>query len=125
MSAQYFPVLLLFLVGIGFAAAALIINALLGPKRSSGDPDLPDSRWTPFECGHDPVQPDNRRRISVKFYLVAVLFVLFDLEVVLLYPWAVKAPELGMFGFVELALFMVSLLVGLVYAWKKGALEWR
>ena len=125
MSAQYFPILLFLVLCAGFAAVMLGLNAILGPKRPNTDKSLPPDKWLPFECGEDAVQTDNQRRVSVKFYLVAILFVLFDLEVVLLYPWAVKARDLGLFGFFELTLFMSSLLIGLVFAWKKGALEWR
>lgn len=125
MAQIYVPVLLLLAAAIAFTGVMLLLNRILGPKRSHTDPELPAARWIPFECGHDPVQEDNRQRISVKFYLVAILFVLFDLEVVLLYPWAVAARDLGIFGFVELLAFVATLLIGLLYAWKKGALEWR
>ena len=123
MTAQYLPVLMVLLGAVGFMAVMLGINALLGPKRALAD--MPAVKLEPFECGSPPLQTDNRRRTAVKFYLVAILFVMFDLETVLLYPWAVLYRELGLFGFVELLVFMISLVVGLAYAWKKGALEWR
>ena len=123
MTAQYLPVLMVTLGAMGFMAVMLGINAMLGPKRKNAD--MPAVMLEPFECGSPPLQVDNRRRTAVKFYLVALLFVMFDLETVLLYPWAVLYKELGLFGFVELAVFMISLVVGLAYAWRKGALEWR
>ena len=121
MTAQYLPVLLALLGSMAFVGVMLGLNAMLGPKRA------PDGsiKFEPFECGSPPLQTNNRRRTAVKFYLVAVLFVMFDLEAVLLYPWAVLYRELGVFGLVELAVFLVSLVVGLAYVWRKGALEWR
>ena len=120
MTAQYLPVLLAVIGAAGFMAVMLLLNKWLGPK-----PRHAAVMGTPFECGSPMLQADNRRRISVKYYLVALLFVMFDLEAVLLYPWAVLCQELGWFGFVELLVFMVSLVVGLVYVWRKGALEWQ
>jgi NADH-quinone oxidoreductase subunit A len=123
MTAQYLPVLLVVLGAAGFMAVMLGINYLLGPKPNPAQ--SPAVKLEPFECGIEPLQSDNRRRTSVKFYMVAILFVMFDLETVLLYPWAVLYRELGVFGFVELLVFLISLVVGLFYAWRKGALEWR
>ncbi len=120
MTLQYLPVLLAILGAVGFMAVMLFLNAWLGPK-----PKHAPIMDTPFECGSPMLQIDNRRRISVKYYLVALLFVMFDLETVLLYPWAVLYRELGWFGLAELLVFMLSLVVGLVYVWRKGALEWR
>lgn len=120
---HYLPVLAMVVAAFGVAAAMLGINALLGPKRRAADG--PAVKLEPFECGSVPIQVDNRRRVSVKFYLVAILFVMFDLEAVLLYPWAVVYRDLGWFGFAELLAFMLSVVVGLAYAWRKGGLEWR
>lgn len=120
---NYLPILLTLLTAFGFAATMLGINALLGPKRKPTE--VPAVKLEPFECGSVPIQVNNRRRISVKFYLVAILFVMFDLETVLLYPWAVVYRELGWFGYAELLVFLVSVVVGLAYAWRKGGLEWR
>jgi len=122
---QYVPIALITLASLGVSAGMYVGNWILGPKRSPSDKSLPASRWEPFECGTVQLQKDNWRRVSPKFYLLAILFVLFDLEVALLYPWASIGKELGVFGFVELVLFLLSLLVGLLYAWKKGGLEWR
>ncbi len=121
MTAQYLPVLFALIGSAGFMAVMLGLNALLGPKR----PPDGSVKFEPFECGSPPLQTDNQRRTSVKYYLVAILFVMFDLEAVLLYPWAVLYRELGVFGLVELCVFMISLVVGLAYVWRKGALEWQ
>jgi NADH-quinone oxidoreductase subunit A len=102
----------------GFAWFALLLTHLLGPKKY--DPIKQDT----YECGVDYVG-DSRARFSVKFYLVAVLFVLFDLEVVFMYPWAVNFRQLGAFGLATMGIFLVLLFVGLLYEWKKGALEWE
>ncbi len=124
MIAQYLPVLFAVLGAAGFMAVMLGINHILGPKPR--EEDSPAVKLEPFECGIEPMQSDNRRRTAVKFYLVAILFVMFDLETVLLYPWAVLYTELpGLFGLIELLVFLLSLVVGLLYAWRKGALEWR
>lgn len=123
MTAQYLPVLLALLGASGFVGVMLLLNSLLGPKPANDG--APAVKLEPFECGSPPLQVDNRARVSVKYYLVALLFVMFDLEAVLLYPWAVLYRELGWFGLMELLVFMVSLVVGLAYAWRKGALEWR
>ena len=122
MTAQYLPVLLAVLGSAGFMAVMLGLNAILGPK--PGLSSSPPSKLQPFECGSPPLQSDNKKRVSVKYYLVAILFVMFDLEAVLLYPWAVVSRELGLYGFIELLVFLISLVIGLVYAWRKGALEW-
>ena len=115
---DFVPVLITFLIVGGFAGVTLIATHILGPKRRG--PVKQDT----YECGVDYVG-DSRRRFSVKFYLVAVLFVLFDLEVVFMYPWAVNFRHLGIFGFVTMGIFLVILTVGLLYEWKKGALEWE
>jgi NADH-quinone oxidoreductase subunit A len=122
MTAQYLPVLLAVIGSAGFMAVMLGLNAILGPK-----PNLsasPPAKLEPFECGSPPLQANNKKRVNVKYYLVALMFVMFDLEAVLLYPWAVVSRELGLFGFIELLVFLISLVVGLLYAWRKGALEW-
>lgn len=117
-SDPYFPVLLLLLVGIGMAVMFVLLSQALGPKRY--DP----VKFSVYECGVDPLTPASVR-VSVRFYLIALLFILFDLEAAFLYPWAVLFRDLGWFGFVEMAVFVVILLAGLFYAWKKGALEWQ
>jgi NADH-quinone oxidoreductase subunit A len=116
-SELYFPVLVQVLFACGMAASLVGAGLLLG-KRSNNP--VKDS---PYESGVIPVGTA-RERFSVKFYLVAMLFILFDIEAVFLYPWAVVYRELGMFGFVEMLLFMVLVLSGFFYIWKKGVLDW-
>lgn len=115
---SYIPVLITFAIVGGFAYFSLAATHILGPKRY--DPVKHDT----YECGIDYIG-DSRQQFSVKFYLVAVLFVLFDLEIVYMYPWAVNFRELGGFGLASMGIFLVILTVGLLYEWKKGALEWE
>jgi NADH-quinone oxidoreductase subunit A len=114
---EYIPVLLFLLVAIGFAAGTIGLSSIVVPRRRNA------VKNATYECGVDPVG-DARQRFSVKFYLVAVLFILFDIEAVFLYPWAVAFRQLGLFGLIEMALFIVILFVGYVYLLKKRALEW-
>jgi NADH-quinone oxidoreductase subunit A len=97
--------------------AMVSMNALLGPRATA------PSKSAPFECGNPP-SGSAFGRFSIRFYLTAILFILFDVEVVFLYPWAVLFRDLGMFGFVEMLTFLLVLGIGLLYAWRKGALEW-
>lgn len=106
-----------FLIIAGMVAGMVLLSILLGPKRTS------PVKEEPFECGILDVKPFTGR-ISVKFYLVALLFLLFDVEIAFLFPWATIFRTLGLFGLVEMAVFIGIIAAGLVYAWKKGALEW-
>jgi NADH-quinone oxidoreductase subunit A len=115
---QYVPVLIMLFLAVATAAGMLVATTLLGPKKKFAD------KMEPFECGESPIVSP-RQRFSVKFYLVALFFVIFDIEAVFLYPWAVLSKELGMFGFVEMMIFIFILAVGLIYVWKRGALEWE
>jgi len=114
---EYIPVLLFLLVAIGFAAGTIGLSSIIVPRRRNS------VKMSSYECGVEPVG-DARERFSVKFYLVAVLFILFDIEVVFLYPWAVSFNQLGLYGLIEMVLFIVILFVGYVYLLKKRALEW-
>ena len=118
MLQDYLPILLQVIVAIGFAAFALVVSVVIGRvgKRNA----IKDSA---YECGMTPVG-DARGRFSVKFYLVAMLFILFDVEAVFLYPWAVILRRLKMFGFYEMVVYLAIVLVGFFYVWKKGALDW-
>ena len=118
MTSPYLPVLIHFLVVVAVAAAILGLSAWVGVKRPSR------AKLSPYECGIPPVG-DARERFSVSFYLVAMLFILFDVEAVFLYPWAVIFKSLKWFGFVEMLLYIAILLAGYVYIWKKGALDWK
>jgi len=115
----YIAILLLFAVVAAITALMYSFSVFFGPKNMNNP-----LKRLPFECGSKPVG-DARLRFPIKFYIVAVIFVVFDIEVVFLYPWAVKFRELGMFGLVEMAVFIGILTVGLIYVWKKGVFEWR
>jgi NADH-quinone oxidoreductase subunit A len=117
-SDPYFSVLLLLLVALAMAVGFVFLSQALGPRKYDR------IKYDVYECGVDPLMPASVR-ISVKFYLIALLFILFDLETAFLYPWAVLFRDLGWFGFLEMGVFLGILLVGLVYAWRKGALEWQ
>jgi len=122
MLAEYYPILLFILVGLGFGALLVGVgwttSTLLGVNR-------PDSeKLSPYECGFEAFE-DARMKFDVRYYLVAILFILFDLEIAFLFPWAITLNEIGMFGFVSMMIFLGILAVGFIYEWKKGALEWE
>jgi NADH-quinone oxidoreductase subunit A len=112
----YFPLAVAFMVAGGLAVLLVGAAALLGPRRPS------KVKAAPFECGSDPIG-SARERFGVKFYLIALLFIVFDIEAVFVYPWAVQLRDLGWPGFAAMAFFAFTLVVGLAYVWKKGALE--
>ena len=113
----YFPVLVQAIIAMGLAAGLLTVSYLLGKKVRNRVKDMP------YESGIVPTG-DARQRFSVKFYLVAMLFILFDIEAIFLYPWAVVYRDLKFFGFIEMLVFVVLILSGFFYIWKKGALDW-
>jgi NADH-quinone oxidoreductase subunit A len=115
--ARYLPLLMHFGIATGLAAAIVTLSWLIGQHKPGR------SKMSPYECGVPPVG-DARERFSVKFYLVGMLFILFDVEAVFLYPWAVVLKELKMFGFWEMLVYIGIVLVGLFYVWKKGVLDW-
>jgi NADH-quinone oxidoreductase subunit A len=117
MLEQYFPILVFILFGIGIGALLLVIGRLVAPNRP--DPE----KLSPYECGFEAFE-DARMKFDVRYYLVAILFILFDLEIAFLFPWAVVLPRIGLFGFGAMMIFLLILVVGFVYEWKKGALEW-
>jgi len=118
MAEAYLPILLLLIILGGLASLILYLSRIIGPK------GMALSKAHPFESGIPAVVP-HRGPLSVRYYLVAVLFILFDIEVVFLYPWAILFRRLGLYGFVEGMIFLAILTVGLVYAWRKGGLEWE
>jgi len=118
MPEGYLPILVMIVIAGAFSVIALTASALLGPRRYNKAKD------EPYESGILPFG-DAKRRFPVQFYVIAVLFILFDVEVILMYPWAVSARKLGVFGLVEMAIFMVILLVGFIYAWKNDAFKWQ
>ncbi len=115
---DFFPIALMFIVALTVVIALLVVTHWLGPKRKTKIKD------DTFECGI-PVQGNARIPFSVKYFLVAILFVLFDVEVIFMYPWAVNFKNLGLLGFVEMLTFVAFLLVGFYYILKKGALKWE
>lgn len=117
MLLSYLPIFILILLAAGFALVTLFLSHVLGPRRPTRE------KLSPYECGIDPVG-SARERFSVKFYLVAMLFIIFDIEIIFLYPWAVILNSLGLFGLVEMIVFLGILLIGLLYVWKRGGLEW-
>jgi len=117
MIGDYVPVLVHVLVVVALGSAMIGLSTWVGVKRPSRE------KLAPYECGSSPVG-DARERFSISFYLVGMLFILFDVEAVFLYPWAVVYRSLGWFGFAEMFLYVAILLAGYVYIWKKGALDW-
>jgi len=118
MLAEYFPVLLFILVAVAIGVVPMVLGKLLGPSRP--DPE----KLSPYECGFEAFE-DARMKFDVRYYLVAILFILFDLEIAFLFPWAVVLNEIGLFGFLSMMVFLAILVVGFVYEWMKGALEWE
>lgn len=119
LALKYAPLLILFLLAFAIPVIMLFVAGFTGPRQPS------ERKMTPFECGIDGIGEAPRHRYSVKFFLVALLFIIFDIEAVFLFPWAVLFRELGLFGFIEMTVFLLILLFGLFYVWKKGALEWE
>ncbi len=115
---QYAPIALMFLVAAGFVGVTMVATHLLGPKRKT------KIKLESFECGIEP-RGNARVPFNIKYFLVAILFVLFDIEVIFMYPWAVNFKELGVQGFIEMAIFIAALLIGFFYIRKKGALTWE
>ncbi len=118
MLAEYFPILLFIAVGLAVGVAPMVLGRLLGPHRP--DPE----KLSPYECGFEAFE-DARMKFDVRYYLVAILFILFDLEIAFLFPWAVVINDIGLAGFLAMMLFLAILTVGFVYEWMKGALEWE
>jgi len=116
--ANYFPILV-FIALAGIIATAMVGGSLLAAKQKPYPEKL-----SSYECGFEPFD-DARRRFDVRFYLVAILFIIFDLEVAFLFPWAVSLSEIGMFGFLSMLGFLAVLTVGFIYEWNKGALDWE
>jgi NADH-quinone oxidoreductase subunit A len=113
----YVPILIYLLIALGFAAFTIIVSRLVQTRRYN------KVKLEPYECGIEPTT-DARDRYSIRYYLIAMLFVIFDVETVFMFPWAVIMGQLGLFGLIEMIVFLLILVVGYFYAWKKGALEW-
>jgi NADH-quinone oxidoreductase subunit A len=117
MLAEYFPVLVFIAVSVALGVILLVTGGLLGPRS-------PDSeKNSPYECGFEAFE-DSRSKFDVRFYLVAILFIIFDLEIAFFMPWALVLDQLGTFGLLAMLIFMLELVIGFFYLWKKGALEW-
>ena len=118
MLQAYLPILIFLGVALVMGSAIIVAGRLIGPHR-------PDKvKLSPYECGFEAFE-DARMKFDVRYYLVAILFIIFDLEIAFLFPWAVALNEIGMFGFVSMMVFLGILVVGFIYEWKKGALEWE
>ena len=118
MLENYLPILIFICVGLALGTGMILVGAVLGPHR----PDA--QKNAPYECGFEAFE-DSRMKFDVRYYLVAILFIIFDLEIAFLFPWAVTLDRIGMFGFLAMMLFLGILVVGFIYEWKKGALEWE
>jgi len=116
--AEYWPVLLFIAVAVGLGLVLLAVGMLAGPRRPEAE------KLAPYECGFEAFE-DARARFDVRYYLLAILFIIFDLEIAFLFPWAVVFKQIGIVALIEMALFLLLLVVGFAYVWKKGALEWE
>ena len=118
MLEQYFPILVFIIVGLGLGVILLSVGTILAPNRPNPE------KLSPYECGFEAFE-DARMKFDVRYYLVAILFILFDLEIAFLFPWAVALKEIGAPGFWAMMIFLAILVVGFFYEWKKGALDWE
>jgi len=118
MVENYLPVLVFIAVGVFIGAAAIGMGFLVAPRRPDAE------KLSAYECGFEAFE-NSRAKFDVRFYLVAILFIIFDLEIAFLFPWAVALKEIGLFGFLAMALFLGILVIGFIYEWKKGALQWE
>jgi NADH-quinone oxidoreductase subunit A len=119
MLGNYVPILVLLAIASAFAVGSLAVSALVGPKRFNR------AKLDAYECGIEPSpEPEGPRRFPVKFYLIAMLFIVFDIEIIFMYPWAVSFPTLGVFGLVEMVMFVGTAFVAYAYVWRRGGLEW-
>ena len=115
---NYLPIIIFLVLALGLSCAFVAINFILSPKKP--DPE----KLSAYECGFEPFE-DSRMEFDVRFYLVAILFIIFDLEIAFLFPWAISLGKIGIFGFVSMMIFLFILTVGFIYEWKKGALDWE
>jgi len=118
MLENYLPILVFVVLGVLFGLGPIVMGMLLGPRNPDSEKD------SPYECGFEAFE-DSRMKFDVRFYLVAILFIIFDLEIAFLFPWAIVLDEIGTFGLLAMAVFLAILVVGFIYEWNKGALEWE
>ena len=115
---EYLPIILFLLIALSLSFGFIVLNYLLSPRKP--DPE----KLSAYECGFDPFD-DSRMEFDVRFYLVAILFIIFDLEIAFLFPWAISLGKIGLLGFFSMMIFLLILTVGFIYEWKKGALDWE
>ncbi len=115
---DYLPIILFLIIAIVLSFAFIVLNYLASPKNP--DPE----KLSAYECGFEPFS-DSRMEFDVRFYLVAILFIIFDLEIAFLFPWAISLGQIGFFGFISMMIFLFILTIGFIYEWKKGALDWE
>ena len=115
---EYFPIILFLILALILSIGFIVLNLLASPKNP--DPE----KLSAYECGFEPFN-DSRMEFDIRFYLVAILFIIFDLEIAFLFPWAITLGNIGIFGFVSMMIFLSILTVGFIYEWKKGALDWE
>ncbi len=118
MLENYLPILIFIILGFVFGIVPVVLGRLVAPYRPDSDKN------SPYECGFEAFE-DSRMKFDVRYYLVAILFIIFDLEIAFLFPWAVVLKDIGVFGFMAMFVFLAILVVGFIYEWKKGALEWE
>lgn len=118
MLGNYLPILIFMCVTLAMGSAFIIAGKILGPSHPDAEKN------SPYECGFEAFE-DSRMKFDIRYYLVAILFIIFDLEIAFLFPWAIVLDEIGTFGLLSMALFLSVLVVGFIYEWKKGALEWE
>ncbi len=118
MLAEYLPTLLFLFVATGIGIALIVIGNLIGPKRPTAE------KLSPYECGFAAFE-DSRMQFDIRYYLIAIQFIVFDLEIIFIIPWATVFRQLGVLGLIEMGIFVGMLLLGFIYVWKKGALEWE
>ena len=121
MLENYFPILLFLAIGLAVGLAPIVMSS--GLSRLLGTYRPTEEKLSPYECGFEAFE-DARMKFDVRYYLVAILFILFDLEIAFLFPWAISLAEIGIFGFISMMVFLAVLVVGFIYEWMKGALEW-
>jgi len=118
MLEEYFPVLVFIVISLALGVILLVTGGLLGPRSADSEKD------SPYECGFEAFE-DTRTKFDVRFYLIAILFIIFDLEITFFIPWALALDQLGAYGLVAMIIFVLELVIGFFYLWKKGALEWE
>ena len=115
---DYFPIMLFLFIALGLSIGFIILNFVFSPKKP--DPE----KLSAYECGFEPFN-DSRMEFDVRFYLVAILFIIFDLEIAFLFPWAISLGTIGLYGYISMLVFLFILTIGFIYEWKKGALDWE